>query len=428
MQSRSSSHGRPMPGRLLRRVAQWCLPLALVASGCGTSSQSSSSVAPVVFGEPAALTGAGAQFGVPESNAMQLAVDTINAAGGIKSLGGAKLKLVLADDQSDPTRDTQLLQQMATQGVSAFVGPFLSAQTIANIPTITRLKIPFLQSNFDDRVTQANSPYVFRIVDRADHWSDSIIDFIQYEANLHNTPIHKIGIVSINVPPGTSLSARLKSRAQALGWDVTEIDYDQKTTLDFTTIVAKLAAAKVDVITGYQNPQDGELFAKAFNQQSWRPTYNQVWIAGAQQLISFMGDMGPSVNDWLDETASAGADTGIYGPEAKTLALEYESKYKQQFVGIVGTAVAGIALLADAVDKAKSRDPQKVTNALASLEFSDYKGSKYPYFTQGGGVKFSDLRDNTAWVSLIVKLTAPGTQTVVYPTNYASAAAKWPLT
>src|SRR5215472_5239652 len=78
------------------------------------------------------LSGANAQFGVNSRNGIELVADEINAAGGIKALGGAKINLVVTDATSNPTAASAAAQRLITQSeLTAIIGAFGSSLALA---------------------------------------------------------------------------------------------------------------------------------------------------------------------------------------------------------------------------------------------------------------------------------------------------------
>src|ERR1700692_3242901 len=78
------------------------------------------------------LSGANAQFGINSRNGIELAADQINKAGGIATLGGAKINLIIADSTSTPTTAASVAQRLIAQNnVIAILGAFASSLTIA---------------------------------------------------------------------------------------------------------------------------------------------------------------------------------------------------------------------------------------------------------------------------------------------------------
>ena len=420
-------------GRRVRTVALFGV-LAVGLAGCAGADDSGGTdtggsgekVDEVVIGAPLPLTGTGGAFGVPYLAALQLTVDAINAKGGIKSLGGAKLRLEAVDDASDAARDAQLIQQLAAKDVSAFVGPLLSASVISSVPVITRSERPFVGPNLDNAVTDAGSPWIFRVAGRATTWGDQAFDWLDGTLKAESSTVRKIGIVGIDVPPGTSTTEIIEARAKGLGWEVVKINYDQRTTLDFAPIVSRLRDANVDIVMGYQNPNDAVLFAKAVSQQSWKPANGFVWIAGGQYLTSFKEAVGPIADSWVVESYAPELSASKT-PEIKELAAQFEAKVNQPLRGLAGAAPAIITVLAAAIEKAASADPTKIRDALKDLSFATPADAPFPYYSMAGGVEFDDKGDNTRWKGIIVQWEGDK-QISVSPEEVTDGQLAWPAT
>src|SRR5215467_8666363 len=89
------------------------------------------------------LSGANAQFGINCRNGIEFVADAINAAGGIKALGGAKINLVVSDATSNPTIASTAAQRLITQNkVTAILGAFASSLTLAISEVTARADIP----------------------------------------------------------------------------------------------------------------------------------------------------------------------------------------------------------------------------------------------------------------------------------------------
>lgn len=397
--------------------------LGLVA-GCGGGGEGGGETDEIVIGAPLPLSGIGAAFGKPYLAAMQITVDEINKAGGIKSLNGAKLKIKAIDDASDAARDAQLIQQLAAEDVTAFVGPLLSATVISSIPVINRVQRPFVGPNLDNAVTESGSPWMFRVSDRADAWADQAFDWLQATAREKDADIRKLGIVGIDVPPGTSTTDVVQKRAEELGWETVRINYDQATTLDFAPIVSRLRDANVDLVTGYQNPNDAVLFAKAVAQQQWRPANGFVWIAGGQYLDSFKEAVGAAADRWVVESYSPDLSKSE-SPELKALAERFQQETGQPLHGLSGAAPAVITTLASAIEKAGSTDPAKIRDALRGLSFTSAQDAPFPYYSMAGGLKFDAKGDNTAWKGSMIQWKGDQ-QVTVAPAEVADGTLEWP--
>jgi branched-chain amino acid transport system substrate-binding protein len=131
------------------------LGAAVVVTACGSTSSSSSSGGggnspasnayagkTIKLGAILSITGAGGVYGPQSRNGMQLAVDQINAAGGVL---GAQISLTVNDDASDKAQSAQLAQTMIQQDQDlALLGPTLSNSAVAVHPLAESLKTPIL--------------------------------------------------------------------------------------------------------------------------------------------------------------------------------------------------------------------------------------------------------------------------------------------
>lgn len=128
------------------RVGSWLMAALLVAA-CGSSSGgggggNSYAGKTIQLGAVLSLTQAGGVYGPQSKNGAQLAVDQINASGGIN---GAKINLTVLDDQSDKATSAAKAQTLIQQNqVLAFLGPTLSNSAVAVHPLAESLKTPVL--------------------------------------------------------------------------------------------------------------------------------------------------------------------------------------------------------------------------------------------------------------------------------------------
>jgi branched-chain amino acid transport system substrate-binding protein len=418
-------------GSSTRAGLAW-LTVALLATACGASGPAASSNAAhpkdVLIGVPISLTGVGAGFGVPQLHAAQDEVAAINAAGGIKDLGGAKLELDVADDQSSPTVAAQLLRQMAANGVSAFIGPVLSSVLAPNVPVIQALHVPQFTPAAGDTITDNNAGYIFRSIERASGFAASMSGYLKSLERSRNAPIKRMAIVDVSLEPGPSVATSFAGLAKPDGWQTQTFTYDEATA-DFSPLVSKIAAYQPQVVVGYQDPNDAVLFAKAVAAQKWRPGDGFGWIFGGEDLNSFKASLGTSVNGWLDAAYTAGLDTSTYPASVQAIARKYAAQYHVPLNGNQGSLAAIVGLVADAVSAARSTNPQKVAAAARKLSFASASGSEYP-FPQSGGVKFAANQDNVGFIPPIIQLegtTADPTQIVVSPSSLVTGQVVWPV-
>jgi branched-chain amino acid transport system substrate-binding protein len=148
---------------LTRRQAMAGGTAALVAAPFVIRSGFTQSAA-VNIGVILPLSGANAQFGINCRNGIELVADAINAAGGIKALGGAKINLVVSDATSNPTAAPAAAQRLITQNeLTVVLGAYASSLTLVISEVTARADIPFLTQAYADAITGRGLESVFKV-------------------------------------------------------------------------------------------------------------------------------------------------------------------------------------------------------------------------------------------------------------------------
>src|SRR5882672_11601579 len=115
---------------------------------------------PIVFGLVDEVTGAQAEAGVLQVQGAKLAVEEINAAGGIM---GRQVELRIEDNQSANPTTVLAYTKLIEAGVVAVIGPLRSTQVQAASPTIAKSKVPAVIGGSDPSLTRVNNPWIFRV-------------------------------------------------------------------------------------------------------------------------------------------------------------------------------------------------------------------------------------------------------------------------
>lgn len=394
-------------------------PGAEGASGAGSESAGGSGAETIKIATPMPLTGPAAPFGIPYLEAMEMTVDRINEAGGIASLDGAHLELLVADDEGDAERDAELIRRMADEGAVAAAGPLTSATVIATAPLLDELEIPLVAPSMDSVLTESDFEYYFRIVQKADVWGEQLVAFLEDQIEAGEIDVERVGIVAMNVPPGTSVSAALEEGIRDIGLEPVVISYDAASTRDYGPIVSQLRDADVDIVTGHQYPNDAVLMAEAVTLQEWRPSAGFVWVSGGHYLNSLAEAMGPGIEDWIVLSYMApDADLDI----TVELAEAYQERTGEPLVGLAGSGPAVIGAIAAALEAAGEASGPAIRDALRELEYDAGEN----YYTMAGGVRFDDVGENVSWEGAFVQHGEELEQTAVYPPVYAAREPQWP--
>ena len=156
------------------------IALAAGVTACGgDGGEGGGGASEIKIGTLYPVTGDLAKLGQECVNGVKLAVDEINAAGGIKSMNGAKLDLVEADSQGKPDVGIAEVERLVQQdNVSAIIGTYQSSVAMPATQAAQRLQIPIVISMaVADDITDKGYKYIFRICPKADWYAKDQIDF-----------------------------------------------------------------------------------------------------------------------------------------------------------------------------------------------------------------------------------------------------------
>jgi ABC-type branched-subunit amino acid transport system substrate-binding protein len=230
---------------------------ALLLAACGTSSSNSPS-SPINVGITGPFSGPYADPGSAIRNAGQLAIDDINAAGGIN---GRKLQAVPEDDACDAQTGVQAAQKLLNESIVAIVGGYCSGASIPESDTLHRNgDLPFITAaSSNPKFTEQGYDNVFRMVSRDDAEAPADVSFMKDWLKAS-----KIAIMHDNTTYAKGVADSAKQAAQSTGMTVTYFDAITPGQKDYTAALEKVATTSPDVLfyTGYY-PEFG-LLAKEY--------------------------------------------------------------------------------------------------------------------------------------------------------------------
>jgi branched-chain amino acid transport system substrate-binding protein len=161
------------------------------------------------------LSGANAQFGINCRNGIEFVADTINAAGGIKALGGAKINLIVSDATSNPTTASTVAQRLITQNeLTAVLGAYASSLTLVISEVTARADIPFLTQAYADEITGRGLESVFKVTATASVIGRAQFNFTLAIAEAAGGRIEKIAIMYEDTAYGIAQSRGLRRAAK----------------------------------------------------------------------------------------------------------------------------------------------------------------------------------------------------------------------
>lgn len=219
---------------------------ALLVAACGSSGSSSPS-SPIMVGITGPFSGPYADPGSAIKNAGLLAIDDINAAGGIN---GRKLQGVPEDDACDAQTGVQAAQKLLNEKIVIIVGGYCSGASIPESDTLHRNgDLPFITAGSSNpKFTEQGYDNVFRMVSRDDQEAPADVSFMKDWLKAT-----KIAIMHDNTTYAKGVADSAKQAAQAAGMTVTFFDAITPGQRDYTAALEKVATTRPDVLfyTGY---------------------------------------------------------------------------------------------------------------------------------------------------------------------------------
>ncbi|MFT3961274.1 ABC transporter substrate-binding protein [Propionivibrio sp.] len=317
------------------------------------------------------LTGSSAETGKISKNGIELAINTINAQGGIKSLGGARLVPVYADSAGKPeTGVTEIERLIVKDKVNVLVGPYNSNVAAPTAEVAEKYSTPYMLTNaVADGILQKGYKYVWRANQSA---SGDAIDLIAFLADAGRTagkPVKNIALVYESTDWGSSTAEALKKRAQEAGMNVVAaMDYPANTA-DMTSIVVKLKSLNPDVVLTMSYLNDALLFTRTA--QEMRLNSAILAASGGFSLPAFVDKSGKSA-EYVMTLCSWKPDILNSKPAAsKKLNEDYKARYGTDFSDYSANAWMSAMVLFDAVERAGSLKPEAIK---AAMDATDIKG------------------------------------------------------
>lgn len=369
------------------------------------------------------LSGSGADAGHQGLTGAQLAVEDINNSGGIKALGGAKLKMIVTDVTSTYSRGPSITARvLSTHKVAGAVGYLYSGMTLACLPVIEKAKIPLITTSVSDKITSQGYKYVFEICPKGSQFGITQVEFAAYLRDKYKLKADKLGFVFENGPYGTSTAKGLKEGAEKVGFHniVLYQPYDKDIT-DAGPLVTKIKSSGANIVFATSYTPDAQLLVSTMKSMRVNP----VLIGGGAGFCwpAIEKAIGPSVNGVFSVGSwSWDVKNTMDVPARYDVTQRYKKKYGVFMAEQAGEHYAAVWLLKDAIEKARSADPQKVRDALAKYEYQ--KGLVGMF--QPGQIKFDDTGWNFHTFPTMIQWQNQVPRTV-YPQSVASTKVEWPV-
>ena len=343
-----------------------------------------------------------------------LAIEDVNAAGGIKALGGAKIEAVLGDAQSTPEGGNAEVEKMNSAGVAAIVGGYARSICLTASQTAARYDLPYLVDvGVADNIVTRGFKNTFRFGPGFGVIAKTALDNLVTINEAAGKPAKTVLIVHEDSLFGSGLAKLLNTQLPERGFEVLDTIPHPTPTRDFNNVVLKIKAQNPDLVIPANYYNEYVLLARTMQQQRVRQKGVYSVLGGAASSYKFVKEFPDAAqyimdcNHWFDPR------------NPKALALRKRVEEKGQFYTYeVFMNYSCVLLLADALERAASAERAKV---IAALESSTFSGHLMPY----GPTKFVNGQNQGA-APVNTQVLGNDIQ-VIFPQTFATAKPVFPM-
>jgi len=369
----------------------------------------------ILIGHIHPLSGSLAFDGQEMRKAVMFGVKQVNDAGGIRSLDGAKLKLLDADSEGKPEKAISEVERLHREGVVAITGCYQSAVTIVATQVAEKLRVPFVVgvASFEE-VTKRGFKFTFRIQPTSSTFVDQGLRYLTEIARTAGEKIKTVAYLHENTQFGTTLADFSVEFAPKYGLEViTRVPYSTRAA-DLSTEVGKIKAASADLIFASGYFGDGVRVLRTI--RSLRVQAKSiVGIAnGAFSHPKFIEELGELTEYVMDSNYQLNP----VSPLAKETLASFKATFNAELSPSMVYGYQPVPVIADAIERAKSTDREAIREALTKTNFTKH-------ILPQGPIVFGPDGQNKNANSLLMQILK-GKVEVVWPKEYATAKVVFP--
>lgn len=399
-------------------LCKLALPLALALAAAAPTAQAQAAKE-VKVGLLVPLSGLYARPGQVMRMGAEMAIDHINAAGGVKALGGAKLKLVVLDSGDSTEKAKNAAQRMVAQETDlvAATGSYLSSFTLAATEVTERAKLPMLTLSYSDLITSRGFQYVFQTSATAAAQAEMALPVMVKLAESSGTRPKTVAIVTDNTAASVASVKPMRERLlKDMGLQLVVDETWTPPLSDATPLIQKVRTAKPDLLFALPTAvSDAKLLLEKLNEfglgQGKLPTVGFGIVMAEPDMLKTMD---PAQLEGLMLAVGSWAAKGH-----EKLIDELKTRYKEPWMtqNAIST-YADMWVIKEALEKAGKADREAVGNALRTMDLGPSK--YYP----GGLIKFDD-KGRRVDAGLTIIQWQKGVPVTVYPPELAVAKPIW---
>lgn len=414
--TKSSSRGRGFGSRVTRRQAIGTI--GATAALTLVSPPSFAQARDVKVGFLLPLTGAFAESGQLIKQAVDMAVEEINAGSGVKSIGG-KVVAVYGNSSSPDEANTETNRMISSEKVAAIVGAYSSGATISSSVIAERASVPYLVPNaLADEITERGLKYVFKTVPHFSQFAINGAQMVKDFSAKAGTPVKTVSLVRENNFFGNVVGKAFGAHLGAAQLELLKDNIFPTNPTSFEDIIVALKGQNPDVVFAAGEPSSITLLFQQLKELKYFPRLGWVGCGGGytnpttRQNLGSLAEGMLAINDWFPD---------MNRPGSKELNAKFKAKTGKDMLGNANTTYAGVHILADALQRAGSPDGAKIRDALAA---TDLKTGPATFMYER--IRF-DAKGMMQDLALVGAQIHKGEARVVWPNSLKVTDPVWPV-
>lgn len=356
------------------------------------------------------LTGRFASGGALVKAGYELAMDEINARGGLQ-VGNRRIRLdiVMVDDESNPTQTVSRLETLAQQGVVGYLGGFGSDLHAAAAAVAEKNKIPYCGVAFAlHSVHEQGFKYLFSPFIKSPAIAIGTYQFLNGTIPATQRP-RKVAIFAERTDWGRELDRLWTARSTEFGYQVVVSGEYTVGTRDFSDLILRAKAAGAEAVFALPTPPDGITLIRQMKELDFSP--KAVLLIRAPDAPSWAQALGKDGDFVL---LTPGWHNSFKAPGVAELNAKHQQRFGRPADVITGPAYACVQIMAAAIEKAGKLEPAAIRDALAATNMQ----------TVVGPVRFRP--DGTGIQPFVVVQWQNGTQQMVWPKELGATQLLYP--
>ncbi len=352
------------------------------------------------------LTGSMAYEGQALVNSQKIAVDRINELGGI---GGKKLELKVVDSLGTAGGAATAAQKLINMNVCALTGTYTSGSAQVVSRTAEKFSVPFVVTVAASETLLTNGyKYSFRIQPSTVTFSEN---FIEYIPSIKTDDMKTVAIIYEDSNYGAGIAGYIEKNIEKTGLEIVGMIPYSSSASTLSSEVTKLISLDPDILIPVGYYSDQNLLAKEIIDRDVSFPMIMGVANGAYSDAKFTATYGTAADGFFDINYR-------YNPnseEADYLLEKYRELYGEEIPVCAIYGYESIMVIADALKRAESTDPEALRTALSETNMTDH-------LLPQNEIIFDEAGENINSAGVLIQIQ-DGKQVIVYPEKYAEGEA-----